>query len=333
MARTDLLGKLGSRAAPLANAVAAQPGSLVRKVMEKATGVSSARLLPPFARQRFSTWFAQAAAGPPHGAAGHGRSVPHLPRRVPQPGHRPGPGEGVRAERRGVRLTDGVGCCGAPWLHSGDLDALHEGGGQERQGVGGSGQDRPRHRRAPADVQLRAAQGLPRLRRRARCRARGRAHLRRLRVPDAAAQGRGHRARHGLPGRRAARDRLPHRLPPPGTEHRSEEPGSHEAHRGQDQAGAAVLRHRRHVGPAGRERRALDPDRPEAGRRARAGRRGHRGRRLPPGQHRHHRADRPGAAAPAADRRPRLRLPARGPRGDCSPRGAAEQHGATPQRV
>ena len=49
MARTDLVGALGSRMASVANAATAKPGSLVRKVMEKATGVSSVRLLPPFA--------------------------------------------------------------------------------------------------------------------------------------------------------------------------------------------------------------------------------------------------------------------------------------------
>jgi hypothetical protein len=49
---------------------------------------------------------------------------------------------------------------------------------------------RQRHRGAPAHVWLRAEEGLPRLRGRARRRARGRAHLRRRRVPDEGAQGR-----------------------------------------------------------------------------------------------------------------------------------------------
>jgi len=57
LARTDLVGALGSRMASVANAATAKPGSLRRKVMEKASGVSSVRLLPPFARQRFTTWF------------------------------------------------------------------------------------------------------------------------------------------------------------------------------------------------------------------------------------------------------------------------------------
>ena len=35
------------------------PRALVRKAVEKITGVSSVRLLPPYAKQRFSTWFAR----------------------------------------------------------------------------------------------------------------------------------------------------------------------------------------------------------------------------------------------------------------------------------
>jgi len=58
MGRTDLLGKVGSATAPVANKVlGAKPGSVIRKVVEKTAGVSSVRMLPPFSRQRFSTWF------------------------------------------------------------------------------------------------------------------------------------------------------------------------------------------------------------------------------------------------------------------------------------
>ena len=35
----------------------AKPGSLIRKVVEKTAGISSVRMLPPFAKQRFTTWF------------------------------------------------------------------------------------------------------------------------------------------------------------------------------------------------------------------------------------------------------------------------------------
>ena len=58
LGHTDLLGKAATLTAPVANKVlGAKQGSVVRKAMEVATGVSSVRLLPPYARQRFTTWF------------------------------------------------------------------------------------------------------------------------------------------------------------------------------------------------------------------------------------------------------------------------------------
>jgi Fe-S oxidoreductase len=116
------MGKLGTRMASVANSLTAKPGSLVRKAMETATGVSSVRLLPPFARQRFTTWF---------------RNRPRVRRTVrqgkvaifptclveyqnPAIGH-----DLVKVyERNGVEcsLVDGATCCGAPWLHGGDVD-------------------------------------------------------------------------------------------------------------------------------------------------------------------------------------------------------------------
>ena len=58
MARTDVIGTVGSLTAPIANkAIEAPSGSFVRRAMAKTTGVSATRLLPPYAKQRFSTWF------------------------------------------------------------------------------------------------------------------------------------------------------------------------------------------------------------------------------------------------------------------------------------
>ena len=57
LGRTDLSGKLGSALAPVANRVVGTPGSTTRKLMEKVTGIASERVLPPFAKQRFSTWW------------------------------------------------------------------------------------------------------------------------------------------------------------------------------------------------------------------------------------------------------------------------------------
>ncbi len=123
MGRTDLLGTAASAAAPVANkVVAAKPGSLVRKIVEKAAGVSAVRLLPPYARQRFTTWFAKR---PKVRITRRQGAVSVFPTclveyQAPAIGH-----DLVKVyERNGIEcsLPDGVGCCGAPFLHSGDVE-------------------------------------------------------------------------------------------------------------------------------------------------------------------------------------------------------------------
>ena len=57
LGRTDMMGKLSTAAAPLVNKVTGTPNSLPRRLMEKTVGIAADRLLPPYARQRFTTWF------------------------------------------------------------------------------------------------------------------------------------------------------------------------------------------------------------------------------------------------------------------------------------
>ncbi|HEY8092378.1 MAG TPA: heterodisulfide reductase-related iron-sulfur binding cluster [Acidimicrobiales bacterium] len=124
IARTDLLGKVASRTATLANATTAKPGSVIRKVIEKATGVSSVRLLPPFARERFTTWFHHR---PRVRLTGRRGQVAVFPTCLVEY-QNPAIGQDLVKvyEHNGVEcsLTEGAGCCGAPWLHSGDLDSF-----------------------------------------------------------------------------------------------------------------------------------------------------------------------------------------------------------------
>ncbi|MGD9997557.1 MAG: heterodisulfide reductase-related iron-sulfur binding cluster [Ilumatobacteraceae bacterium] len=123
MGRTDLMGKVASATAPVTNKiVGAAPGSLVRKVVEKATGVSSVRLLPPYARQRFSTWFNKRPKLRINKRQGRVAVFPTclVEYQKPDIGH-----DLVKVyERNGIEchLADGAGCCGAPFLHSGDID-------------------------------------------------------------------------------------------------------------------------------------------------------------------------------------------------------------------
>lgn len=124
MGRTDLLGTAASAVAPLANkAMAAKPGSLVRKAIAATTGVSANRLLPPYARTRFTTWFKRRGSRPAAKVAqGKVAVFPTclVEYQKPEIGH-----DLVKVyERNGIEcsLADGAQCCGAPFLHSGDID-------------------------------------------------------------------------------------------------------------------------------------------------------------------------------------------------------------------
>jgi Fe-S oxidoreductase len=121
MGRTDLLGKAATLAAPVANAtVGAKPGSFVRKAVAAVTGVSAVRLLPPYAKQRFSTWFKKRPKLRIDKRQGRVTVFPTclVEYQEPQIGH-----DLVNVyERNGIECTlTAAGCCGAPWLHSGDV--------------------------------------------------------------------------------------------------------------------------------------------------------------------------------------------------------------------
>jgi glycerol-3-phosphate dehydrogenase subunit C len=129
LSRTDLAGKVGTALAPLANRAIGTPGSLGRKLMEKAVGVASERLLPPYARQRFTSWFRGRAEPEPATVEGSQGQVALFPTclveyQAPQVGK-----DCVRVyERNGIEVDvpEGWRCCGAPWLHSGHVDQFAE---------------------------------------------------------------------------------------------------------------------------------------------------------------------------------------------------------------
>jgi glycerol-3-phosphate dehydrogenase subunit C len=122
MGRTELLGKTATRAAPIANRlITAKPGSPIRKAVAAVTGVSAVRVLPPYAKQRFSTWFKKR----PNISLGRRQGrVTVFPTCLVEY-QETGIGKDlVRVyERNGIECeSTEAGCCGAPWLHSGDLD-------------------------------------------------------------------------------------------------------------------------------------------------------------------------------------------------------------------
>ncbi len=122
LGRTDVIGAVASLTAPIANAATQTPGSLPRRLMEKALGISSQRMLQPYARIRFSTWFKRRATPM---LANQQAKVAVFPTCIVEY-QNPAIGQDLVKvyEHNGVScsLPAGVSCCGAPWLHAGDVD-------------------------------------------------------------------------------------------------------------------------------------------------------------------------------------------------------------------
>ena len=123
LARTDALGRASVAAAPVVNWVTGTPGSWPRRVMEKTVGLASERLLPPYAKQRFTTWFNRVRR--PVDVAKGGGVVSVFPTCFVEY-MEPEVGRSIVEvyEHNGVgcSLPAGTKCCGAPWLHSGHVD-------------------------------------------------------------------------------------------------------------------------------------------------------------------------------------------------------------------
>jgi glycerol-3-phosphate dehydrogenase subunit C len=123
LGRTDALGTVSVAAAPVVNWVTGTPGSLPRRIMEKTVGIAAERLLPPYARQRFTTWFRR-RSGTPAAAPKGGGAVSVFPTCFVEY-MEPDIGRAIVEvyEHNGIEcsLPEGTKCCGAPWLHSGNL--------------------------------------------------------------------------------------------------------------------------------------------------------------------------------------------------------------------
>jgi Fe-S oxidoreductase len=119
LARTDLQGKVATTLSPLVNA--ADQSRLARTIMEKTTGIARDRLLPTFAKVRFSRWFRHRAPQPPTGPA---RGTVALFPTCLVEYQEPAIGQALVGvyERNGVtcEVPDGQVCCGMPWLDAGD---------------------------------------------------------------------------------------------------------------------------------------------------------------------------------------------------------------------
>ncbi|MGZ4756664.1 MAG: heterodisulfide reductase-related iron-sulfur binding cluster, partial [Acidimicrobiia bacterium] len=127
LAHTDLQGKVATALAPIVNRSNSQ--SFVRGLMEKTTGIAKDRLLPTFAKVRFSKWFRErqrhrmtATPNP----RGHVALFPTCLVEYQDPGI--GAAMVGVFERNGIGcdLPDGQICCGMPWLDAGDVGKFEE---------------------------------------------------------------------------------------------------------------------------------------------------------------------------------------------------------------
>jgi glycerol-3-phosphate dehydrogenase subunit C len=125
MAHTDLVGRIVTMFPSLSNRlVSARPGSLTRMLVARATGLSATRALPRFARQRFSVWFANRdnRFGFPGGSTGQESVVVYPTCIVEYQATSVGQDLVDVFEQIGIACAvSKVGCCGAPWLHAGNV--------------------------------------------------------------------------------------------------------------------------------------------------------------------------------------------------------------------
>lgn len=121
LARPDRVGRLASRIPRIANrVVGSPPGSIVRRILARLTGVSAERTLAAFANQRFSAWFAER---PGIRMQRRQAAVTIFPTCIVEYQATSVGKDLVRVyERNGVECSvSGASCCGAPLLHAGDI--------------------------------------------------------------------------------------------------------------------------------------------------------------------------------------------------------------------
>jgi glycerol-3-phosphate dehydrogenase subunit C len=124
LARTDLQGGVASALAPIVNASARLKPA--RVLMEKVAGISRVRLLPTFARVRFSKWFRQHPK--PSGEPARGRVALFPTCLVEYQAPEVGTAMVGVMERNGFAcdLPEGQVCCGMPWLDAGDSERFRD---------------------------------------------------------------------------------------------------------------------------------------------------------------------------------------------------------------
>jgi glycerol-3-phosphate dehydrogenase subunit C len=123
LARTDLQGKVATALAPIVNiSTNVKPA---RMLMEKVTGIARDRLLPNFAKVRFSKWFRQRSTGG-HAARGNVALFPTCLVEYQEPAIGKSMVRVLEHNNFGCELPPGQVCCGMPWLDAGDTEKFRE---------------------------------------------------------------------------------------------------------------------------------------------------------------------------------------------------------------
>jgi glycerol-3-phosphate dehydrogenase subunit C len=124
LARTDLQGKVATTLAPFVNTMSHV--GVARTVMEKVTGISKDRLLPTYARERFTKWFRRRSDAP---VTAPRATVALFPTCLVEY-QDPSIGKAVVGvyEHNGIacEVPEGQVCCGMPWLDAGAIDKFRE---------------------------------------------------------------------------------------------------------------------------------------------------------------------------------------------------------------
>jgi len=130
LGRTDLSGAMGSAMSGVANKLVGEPNSAPRKLMEKATGISAERILDPYAKQRFSTWFKKRPVYDIALSDKQGDAILFPTCLVEYTNTGIGKDFVKVAERNKIQcsLPEGEVCCGAPFLHEGDVKQFRKQG-------------------------------------------------------------------------------------------------------------------------------------------------------------------------------------------------------------
>jgi Fe-S oxidoreductase len=126
LARTDLQGKVATAFSGIVNRT--DRFKPARLLMEKTTGIARDRMLPSFAKVRFSKWF-KSRSEPALRPEAAGTRVALFPTCLVEY-QEPAIGTAMVGvcERNGIscELPDGQVCCGMPWLDAGDVAKFEE---------------------------------------------------------------------------------------------------------------------------------------------------------------------------------------------------------------